>query len=211
MFSVIFDMDGTLLDTQQICIPAWDYAGEKQGYQNAGRYIPDVCGTNENGWTKFLYDKFPDIDMVRFKSDAREYIVKNLVVRFKSGAKELLEFLKKRGVKVALATGTSRPSTEHHLKAVGVENMFDATVCGTEVENGKPAPDVFLKAAEKMDADPKTCFVFEDSENGIRAAVAAGMKAIGIADVKPFCKEVKDMMYCELNNMFEAIELFEKL
>lgn len=211
MFSVIFDMDGTLLDTQQICIPAWDYAGEKQGYQNAGRYIPDVCGTNENGWTKFLYDKFPDIDMARFKSDARDYIVKNLVVRFKPGARELLDYLKKKGVKIGLASGTSRPSVEHHLNVVGIPDIFDATVCGTEVENGKPAPDVFLKTAELMGAEPESCFVFEDSENGIRAAATAGMKPIGIADIKPFCKDVKDMMYCELDNMYQALDMFERI
>ncbi len=211
MFSVIFDMDGTLLDTQRIGIPAWNYAGENQGFQNAGRYIPDVCGTNENGWTKFLYDKFPQIDKVRFKSDAREYIVKNLVVRFKPGAKELLDYLKKKGVKIGLASGTSRQSVEHHLKAVDISDIFDVTVCGTEVENGKPAPDVFLKTAELMGAEAETCYVFEDSENGIRAAAAAGMKPIGIADIKPFCKEVKDVMYCELEDMFAAIDMFEKM
>lgn len=210
MFSVIFDMDGTLLDTQRICIPAWDYAGQRQGYENVGRYIPDVCGTNENGWSRFLLEKFPQIDMARFKADAREYIVKNLVVRFKSGAKELLNYLKSKNIKIGLASGTSRPSVEHHLKEVGVLEFFNVIVCGTEVENGKPAPDVFLEAARQMGAEPKNCFVFEDSENGIRAADAAGMKAIGIADVKPFSEEVKALMYCELGSMHEAIEIFEK-
>ena len=211
MFSVIFDMDGTLLDTQRICIPAWDWAGKNQGYQNVGKYIPNVCGTNENGWTRFLLQKFPQIDMARFKSDAREYIVKNLVVRFKPGAKELLDFLKEKGVKIGLASGTSRPSVEHHLKAVGIENIFDATVCGTEVANGKPAPDVFLETARQLGVDPEKCFVFEDSENGIRAAAAAGMKAIGIADIKPFCGEVKNLMYCEFEDMHQAIDMFEKM
>ena len=91
-----------------------------------------------------------------------------------------------------------------------ITEFFSATVCGTEIENGKPAPDIFLKTAELMGVNPKDCYVFEDSENGVRAAATAGMKAIGIADIKPFCDEVKELMYCELQSMHEAIELFEK-
>lgn len=210
MFSVIFDMDGTLLDTQRIGIPAWDYAGEKQGYKNMGACVPDVCGCNVNGGRAYLHSKFPDIDFERFMADSREYIAKNLVVRFKPGAKELLDYLKQRGIKIALASGTSRPSVEHHLKEVGVLDVFDATVCGTEVENGKPAPDIFLETARQLGVNPKDCFVFEDSENGVRAAAAAGMKCIGIADIKPFCDEVKEVMYRELQSMHEAIEVFER-
>ncbi|MBE6787756.1 MAG: HAD family phosphatase [Ruminococcaceae bacterium] len=211
MFSVIFDMDGTLLDTQRICIPAWDYAGEKQGFENAGRYIPDVCGMNELGWSSFLKTHFPNINLKQFKTDAREYIVKNLVVRFKDGAKELFDYLKARGIKVGLATGTSRPSVEHHLKEVGIFGMFDAVVCGQEVKNGKPAPDIFLETARQMGINPQDCFVFEDSENGIIAGYKAGMKCIGVADVKPFSPEFKGLMYCELESMEKAIEIFERM
>lgn len=211
MFSVIFDMDGTLLDTQQICIPAWDYAGENQGYENIGRFIPDVCGMNEIGWTDFLKQHFPCMNIQHFKSDAREYITKNLQVRFKAGAKQLFDYLKVRGVKVGLASGTSRPSVEHHLKEVGILGTFDAIVCGTEVKNGKPAPDIFLETARKMDVNPSDCFVFEDSENGIIAGHKAGMKCIGVADVKPFSPETKALMFCELDNIGKAIEIFEKL
>lgn len=211
MFSVIFDMDGTLLDTQSICVPAWDYAGEKQGYKNVGRLMPSVCGMNLNGSNKLLSDHYPDIDIPRFREDSREYIVNNLTVRFKDGAKELLDYLKKRGVKIGLATGTSRPSVLHHLKEVSALEFFDAMVCGTEVENGKPAPDIFLKTAELMGVDPKTCFVFEDSENGIIAGSKAGMKCIGIPDIAHFSNEIKSLMYCELENMSQAIEIFEKM
>lgn len=211
MFSVIFDMDGTLLDTQRICIPAWDYAGEKQGVFNMGEHIPNVCGTNANGSSLYLKQNFPQINIEQFKVDAKEYIIKNLVVRFKPGAKELLDFLKQKGVKIALASGTSRPSVEHHLNEVGILNYFDVTVCGTEVENGKPAPDIFLKTAELMGVSPEDCFVFEDSENGIIAGYKAGMKCIGIADIVPFSSKVKELMYCELQSMEKAIGIFERM
>ncbi len=204
-------MDGTLLDTQRIFVYAWDYAGEKQGYKNFGRYIPDVCGMNETGVRAFINERQPEIDVDKFRADVRQYMHDNLVVRFKDGAKELLDYLKARGVKIALATGTSRPSVEHHLKEVGILEIFDAIVCGTEVQNGKPAPDIFLKTAELMGVKPADCFVFEDSENGINAAYAAGMKCIGIEDIAPFGEEVKKRMDYQLDNLAQAIEIFEKM
>lgn len=211
MFSVIFDMDGTLLDTQRPYITAWEWAGEKQGYKNFGKYISRVCGMNEMGVRAFVTERYPEIDIVKFRADVRQYMHDNLVVRFKEGAKELLDYLKARDIKIALATGTSRPSAEHHLKEVGILEMFDVIVCGTEVENGKPAPDVFLKTAELLGADPADCFVFEDSENGINAGFAAGMKCIGIEDVAIFGEEAKKRMFCQLDNLSQAIEIFEKM
>ncbi len=210
MFSVIFDMDGTLFDSQRIFIPAWNTVGEKYGFKNMGEHIPNVCGVNEHFSKKYLKENFPGIDVDSFKTEVREYIIKNLVLQFKTGAKELLEYLRSRNVKIGLATGTSRGSTNSHLEKMNITDFFAASVCGTEIENGKPAPDIFLKTAELMGVNPNDCFVFEDSENGIRAASAAGMKCIGIADIKPFSDEVKSLMYCELGDMFEAIELFEK-
>lgn len=211
MFSVIFDMDGTLLDTQRIFIYAWDYAGDLQGVKNMGRCIPDVCGTNEAGSRKYLADNFPSIDVIKFRSDMREYIAKNLVVRFKKGAKELLEFLKQNNIKFAIASGTSRPSVMHHLNELGIADDFAEIVCGDDVENGKPAPDIFLLTAKKLGVNPEDCFVFEDSENGIRAGYSAGMKTFGIEDIVPFKEDVKKLMFKQLNSLDEAIEIFENL
>lgn len=211
MFSVIFDMDGTLFDTQRIFIPAWDYAGQKQGFDNMGRFVPHVCGTNEKGCVAYLEKNFLGLDVKKFRADARDYVVKNIVVEFKPGVKDLIDYLKSRGVKMAVATGSSRASTEHHLKETGIFEDMTALVCGPEIENGKPAPDIFLKTAELMGVSPAECFVFEDSENGIIAGYNAGMKSIGVADVKPFSPEVKKLMFCELENIAEAIELFERM
>lgn len=210
MFSVIFDMDGTLLDTQRICIPAWEYAGLLQGYKGVGSHIRNVCGMNKNGSDAYLKNNFPDIDVEKFKADAKQYISENGIVTLKKGAKELIGFLKQNNIKIGLATGTSRPSVMHHLNEVDATDWFDAIVCGTEVQNGKPEPDVFLKAAQLMSVEPKECFVFEDSENGIKAGSAAGMKCIGIADIVPFSKKIKPLMFKELESLDEAIEILKK-
>lgn len=209
MFSVIFDMDGTLLDTQSIYIPAWDYVGSRQGVTGMGKHISSVCGMNETGWTNFIITNFPTIDIDLFKKDIQDYLNENLVINFKKGGREILEFLKQNGVKIAVASGSSRGTVEHHLNEVGVLDFFDAIVCGSEVENGKPAPDIFLKAAELLGEKPENCFVFEDSENGIKSGVSARMKCIGIPDVAPFSEEIKKLMFACLDDLAQAIPIFE--
>ena len=209
--AVIFDMDGTLLDTQKICIEAWDFAGEKQGFENIGRYIPEVCGMNEAGWTEVLKGLIKGGDLKKFKDDSRDYIIKNLKVEFKEGASQTLEFLKQKNVKMALASGSSMGSIMHHLQEVDAAHFFQVMVGSTDVKNGKPAPDIFLLAAEKLGVEPSECIVFEDSENGIKAAHSAGMKAIGIPDLKGFSEDTKKLMFKEMKTMREAIALFEQL
>ena len=211
MFFVIFDMDGTLLDTQSICIPAWDYAGEMQGVKGVGSVIPDVCGMNELGWTAYLEEHFNTLDIPLFKKTVRNYIIENGKVTYKKGAEELISFLREHQIPLALASGSSHMSINHHLNEVGATDVFKVIVGGMDVENGKPAPDIFLLAAEKLGADPKDCFVIEDSANGIRAGKSAGMKCIGIPDVVPFSEEVKEMMVAHLDSLDEAIQIFEKL
>jgi HAD superfamily hydrolase (TIGR01509 family) len=210
IFSVIFDMDGTLLDTQRIFIPAWEELGRAQGVVGMGAHIPYVCGCNEPTWTKYIEDNFPTIDIPLFKKQARQYVIDNLVVKFKSGSKEILEFLKANNIKIALASGSSHESINHHLAEVGATEYFDVIVGGLDVQNGKPAPDIFLLAAEKLGVAPETCFVLEDSENGIRAGYAAGMKCIGIPDIAEFGDSVRDMMCAECPSMFEVIDFFSE-
>lgn len=211
MFSVIFDMDGTLLDTQRICIPAWEFAGQNQGISGVGEAIYHVCGMNQTGWSNYLKENYKMLDIGKFIDEMRQYIIDNLVVKFMPGAKELIDYLKKNNIKIGLASGSSMKSVMHHLNEVKAVDCFDAIVGGDEIVNGKPAPDIFLLTAERMGVDPKDCFVFEDADNGIFAGHAAGMKCIGIPDVIEFSEKAQSLMYAKLNRIDEAIELFEAL
>jgi len=211
MFSVIFDMDGTLLDTQKICIPAWEYGGRNQNIVGMGEYIQAVCGMNRAGWTKYITDRHPDLDTERFNREVASYISENLHVRFKRGGRELLDHLKANGVKIAIASGSSRSTISHHLGEVGAADDFDAIVGGMDVERGKPEPDIFLLAAEKLGVDPRDCFVFEDSANGVRAGYRAGMRVIGIKDIAEFPEDAKRLMWRELADMSEAIPIFDEI
>ncbi len=211
MFSVIFDMDGTLLDTQKICIPAWEWAGRNQGFEGLGKHIPDVCGMNRVSWTKYLEQRYPSLDTDRFNSEARQYVIDNLKIGFMPGAEELLKYLKQNGIKLALASGSSSESVNHHLSKLGAHSYFDAIVSGDEVKNSKPAPDIFLKTAKLLGVSPEECFVFEDSENGIKAGNSAGMKCIGVPDIVDFSAEINNMLFAKYTRIDEAIALFNKL
>ncbi len=210
LFSVIFDMDGTLLDTQKICIDAWNVAGENQGFKNMGSEIPNVCGMNKAGWTRYLNEHYPTLDADRFNSEMRQYVVDNQVVSFKKGGKELLDFLKDNNIKIGLASGSSHETIDHHLAEVHATDYFCALTGGSDVKHGKPAPDIFLYAAEKMGVAAQDCFVFEDSSNGALAAYAAGMKCIGIPDVAPFTSKAQAVLFKELDSMDEAIEILKE-
>lgn len=211
MFSVIFDMDGTLLDTQRICIPAWEQAGRLQGIEGVGDHIANVCGMNEAGWTAYLAQHFESLDVDAFKLAAHDYIVANREVRFKAGAAELLAFLKGLGVKMAVASGTDLKVVRYNFEQLGALHLFDAVIGGEEVANGKPAPDIFLLAAERLGAAPQSCFVFEDSANGVLAAHRAGMRCVGVPDIVPFDDDTKRLLYAELTRLDEAIEIFKKI
>ncbi len=211
MFNVIFDMDGTLLDTQKICIPAWEYAGLNQGIKGVGNDIPNVCGMNKIGWSRYLAEKYPAMNVDKFNCEMRQYIVDNLIVKFMPGAERLLGFLKANNIKIGLGSSSSKASIEHHLKEVYATHYFDAIVSGEEVENGKPSPDIFLLTAKRLGVNPKDCIVFEDSANGIRAAYAAGMKCIGVPDIVDFDRDVNQLLYAKFTQLDEAIEVLSML
>lgn len=211
MFSVIFDMDGTLLDTQSIYGPAWDYAGKFQGFHNMGSHLKYVCGMNDTGWKKYVLDNFQGINLDLFDKTVKKYVSENLVIRFKPGAQEIVHFLKENNIKIAIASGSSREIIIRNLNTLNFNVEFDAMVGGLDVENGKPAPDIFLKTAKLLGVEPQTCFVFEDSLGGIQAAHAAGMKCIGVPDVAEFDEETQKLLYKQFQSLDEAIPFLKSL
>ena len=210
MFSVIFDMDGTLTDTQRVCIHAWDYAGELQGFKNAGESIQHVCGMNKEGWEAYLAEHYKGVDLLKFDRDMRQFIIDSGKPELKKGAVELLEFLKQNGVRMAVASGSQRYEIDWKLGETGILHYFEAFAGGEEVERGKPAPDLYLLAAERLGVKAEDCFVFEDASFGVKSACAAGMKCFGIYDVVPFTDEVKEIMFKELDSLDEAIPILKE-
>ncbi len=210
MFGVVFDMDGTLLDTQKVFEPAFDYAAQLQNIRLQPNCLIDVCGMNDVGRWEYMHKNYPAIDTEKFDKDIFEYADKHRVVKYKKGALELLEFLEENGVKTAVASGSCTKDVVNNLSKLNATKYFDVLIGGEQVENCKPSPDIYLLAAERLGVKPCDCFAFEDSPNGIRAASSARMKCFGIADVSPFDDEIKKVMYKELYSLDEAIEIFKR-
>ena len=138
-----------------------------------------------------------------------EYIKKN-GVPIKEGVNELIDYLKENDYKIALATSSDREKAEYLLELVKIKDKFDYIICGNDIVNSKPNPEIFLKAAENLKVEPKECIVIEDSKFGVKAAVNAGMKAINVPDMKMPDSEVKSMAFKIFNNLLEVKEYISK-
>ncbi len=175
--AAIFDMDGTIYDTEQIYRRAWLAAGVPEDLYRS--YI----GTPRAYIKKLLTEHGFDAEEIYRQKDAFTAAETAERVPLKPGALECLSFLKEHGIRTAIATSSSVETAHTYLAKSGLAPYFDVVCSGNQVEHGKPAPDVFLYAAELLGAAPEECFVAEDSFNGVRAGRAAGMFTVMIPDL----------------------------
>ncbi len=202
---VVFDMDGLMFDTERLTFELQREILKAHGYDWTLELYKQTVGLRTEDLIPF-FRKFggEDFDIGAFRGECRkayrEYTDK-FGVPVKDGLFELLELLKREEIKIALATSTTEQSAVRTLKIAGVLDYFDALVCAGDVENGKPAPDPFLKAAEKLGLEPADCAALEDSLNGIRSAHAAGMAAIMIPDLIAPTDEIRGMCEAVLNSL----------
>ncbi len=186
--AVILDMDGLMFDTERIAIDAWMRAGADCGCPIPRSLIVETVGLDARSARSYLERALGrSFDYGRVRPLRLRYgaeVIEQQGVPVKPGLPELLEVLASRGVPRAVATSTERARAETLLSKANLAAPFDVAVCGDEVERGKPAPDIFLVAAERLRASPPQCLVLEDSEMGIRAARSAGMRAFLVPDLK---------------------------
>lgn len=186
--AVLSDMDGLLLDTETLSKKAFDILAGRNGFHDDGTIYNQLIGLNRASQRPILERSLPDgVDLEAFDTAWREAFLLLLdeEVPVKPDARAMLDWLSRRRVPVALVTSTSRAKTEMLLKRCGLFDFFDAFACGDEVEHGKPAPDIYLKAAERLGVDPAAAIALEDSANGVRAAHAAGARVIQVVDLLP--------------------------
>ncbi len=208
--TVIFDLDGLLIDSERSF-----YEMDERFLKRFGKsftleeYVKDYCGRTVNANIERFIVKYDlPITLGEGLLIINEEIAKETTkgIPLKKGALELLQYLKEKGYKVALATSSVKERALTLLSKNGVDSYFDDYVFGPEVKRGKPYPDVFYKAAAKVGSDPLNCLVLEDSEAGIKAASSAGMSVICIPDLKvpsdPFCK----MADAILTSLFDVID-----
>jgi HAD superfamily hydrolase (TIGR01509 family) len=207
----IFDMDGLMLDTERIAERAWTMAMAERGYLYTSEINLKVIGRTLVD-TKLIFGEvfgagLPFDEIYQRKLRYSNHIISQEGIPIKPGLVDLLAELKIRGYQVAVGSSTERETLIKKLSLVGLIDQFGVIVCGDEVESGKPAPDIFLEAARRLGVSPQACVVLEDSENGIKAAHAAGMVPIMVPDLKPPTEEMEGMAYRILNSLAEVIDL----
>jgi HAD superfamily hydrolase (TIGR01509 family) len=180
--AVVFDLDGLLLDSEQV----WDAAREELARERGGRWHDgaqrDMMGMSSPEWSRYMHDV---IGLPEPHDEINAEVVRRLENRYREhlpvipGAQAAVERLAERWP-LALASSSNRELIDLALDLMDIAPFFKATVSSEEVASGKPAPDVYLEATRRLGVDPGRAAAIEDSGNGIRAAKAAGMRVVAI-------------------------------
>ena len=210
---LIFDMDGLILDTETISNKLLIDIFSKYDINLNEEIISKTIGLEKKKSIKvfeeYLGDNIPIKDIINLhKKVVNDYLEKN-GVPVKLGLIELLNYLDEEKIKKVVATSSYRKVAENVLIRANVYNRFDDIICGDEIKESKPLPDIFLKALEKLNLPADEVIVLEDSRMGILAAYRAKIKSIMIPDILPADEETKKLYFKECKSLLDVIHLLK--
>ncbi len=214
MKAVIFDMDGVIFDSERCTLLSWQVIADRYGLLNLEENYNKCIGVTREVTEQIMKDAYGEsFPYERFAKEASAWYHERYDggrLPMKPGVRELLSYLKEQGVPTALASSTREERVRQYLRDAGLLPYFQAIIGGESAKRSKPAPDIFLIAAEALGAEPAGCVVIEDSYNGIRAAHAAGMRPIMVPDmldpdetIKAMCETVKPTLLDVLSYLKE--------
>lgn len=211
----IFDMDGLMIDSEKVYTKCGLITSEKYNYGITEELLNSVKGTNiVQSKEMFLKALGEDFDYMLYRAQRAEIIeeyVKEHPMEVKPGLFELLNFFKENNISLCVATASPPKNAHRYLDPLGITPYFEHFVYGSECKLGKPDPEIFLKAADHFNMDPKYCVVFEDSRNGLKAAVNAGMRCFVVPDICPIPEDEKKTAYKVLNKLDDAIPYLKEM
>lgn len=211
--AAIIDLDGLLVNTEVVSLRIYQDILAPYGYGiTREEYAETYSGRTEQHNVEFIIERYGllivmDEGLRQVADLERGYLQKG--VDLMPGARELLAWLAERGVEIALASASAPERARSLLSRNGVDRHFGHFAYSSECERGKPAPDVFLLAAERCSAEPAECVVFEDSEAGVVAAHAAGMPVVCVPDMRRPSPEVLALAHAVVGSLLEAIPVVE--
>lgn len=209
--AIAFDMDGLIFDTEAVHREAWQTAGKALGYPISDVLYQQFIGVTTRECEQMLIEsfghEFPMADFRNRRNHHREEIVARDGLVIKDGFNELIQFLKRTGVMLALVTSSAREEVICNFSNTSYLNNFNLIVTGDDVMSGKPNPEIYLLTVKKLNVKPGQLLVLEDSNNGMKAAIAAGAVAVMVPDLEhPEVDVIKDA-FAIVNNLKSVIDL----
>ena len=193
--AAIFDMDGLILDSERTVLSCWEKIGEKYGFKDIVTYGISVIGKNK----KATVDEFERVygePGDRYERELREIyngLAQKGEVPLKPHTLELLESMKNAGMKIAIASSSTREEVTTQMEMLGALKFFDTCVCGDQVTKSKPDPEIFLLACDALGVKPEEAVGLEDSFNGVWACKASGLYTIMVPDIIQPDEEMKGL------------------
>lgn len=214
ILGVISDMDGVILDSEKLYVRFWCEGANACGFPMQTHHALSIRSMARPFAIERLKGYFGnefDYDKVRNKRiELMDKYINENGIEAKEGAEELLRYIKDNGLKLALATATAPERAERYLSQLGLLKYFDEIVCASMVKNGKPKPDIYLLASEKLGLSPSDCLALEDSQNGIKSASSANCKTVMVPDLDEPTDEIKPLLFDVANGLKDVIRIIEK-
>ena len=211
--AVVFDMDGLLLDSERVALNLFAQAAAELNLPWEHKVGLRMIGLNSRESDKRVLQAFgadyPIATLRKRFGDLYEELIDRGGISTKPFAHELLQALKENQIPCAVATSTQRTRAELKLARSGLLPYFQVLACGDEVARSKPAPDIFLLAAERLGQQPEQCLVLEDSNAGVRGAVAAGMSVVMVPDLLEPDPEVIQMGVPCIESLKDVLDYFQ--
>ena len=211
--AVIFDLDGTILDTEKYFRKCWPAAFEHFGYSMSDEQALSLRSLGRPFAPEYLRKMSGDPDFnyeaVRsYRSELMEETIAKNGLQLKPGAVEILEFLKEHKIVRAVATASPKDRSERYLKQAGILEYFDRIISATMVKEGKPSPDIYEFACRELGFAPEECIAVEDSPNGVLSASRAGCKVVMIPDQDDPAAEIERLLYAKKATLLGLKDFF---
>ena len=203
----IFDMDGTLLDTEKYYTQGWLVVADEFGLERKAELPLAMSGTSWSAMPDIIHGFYPDVDANAYIDHVIAFVESNTKkhLDLMPGTREILSYFQSQNIPMAVASSSNRTTIEEKLQRTDILKYFAAIVGGDEVKNGKPEPEIFLKAASAIKIPPKDCYVFEDSFNGVRAGHASGARTVMVPDQVRPTDEIRKLCIVK-NSLLQALE-----
>lgn len=213
--AVLFDMDGTVLDTETVHKIAWDRALTEASVPIAEDTFYSLIGLNVQSTGQYLKEHFglEEDAFLQVNSNAVRYsyeYIEQKGLSVKKGFHALSDFLLQNGIKSVIVTSSEQEDARANLGKAGILDRFDGIIGGGDVEKGKPSPEPYLKAAALVGLSPSECIAAEDSANGVRSAYNAGITCVYIKDMIDIPQEVQALAAYHEESLDKIIKIIEK-